>query len=170
MRNLHQSSAMQVLDTTPRSVRLPGIVRFQAAHHVCLRIHFQQRMEQRRSEGEAPGQWDVYRRGWRLGAADFAQRLSERLGRRGQKHEQAGARHETDEHRAERLVKDWMQTSGWTEAELAARAKGDANKAALAAQLRRETPMTRGWIAKRLAMGSASYVSHLTTRSRPPEP
>ena len=31
MRNLHQSSAMQVLDTTPLSVRLPGIVRFQAA-------------------------------------------------------------------------------------------------------------------------------------------
>ena len=126
------------------------------------RIHFQQRMEQSRSEGETPGQWDAFRRGWRLGAADFAQRLAERLGRRGQRHEQARERNETDEHRAERLVKAWMQTTGWTEAELASRAKGDAQKAALAALLRRETPMTRGWIAKRLAMGSASYVSHLT--------
>jgi len=32
MRKLHQSSAMQVLNATPRSVRLPGVVRFQAAH------------------------------------------------------------------------------------------------------------------------------------------
>ena len=126
------------------------------------RIHFQQRMEQRRNEGEAPGQWDAFRRGWRLGAADFGQRLAEFLGRPGQAHEQAPQRHETDEHRAERLVKEWMKSLGWTEPELAARAKGDAQKAAMASRLRRETPMTRAWIAQRLAMGSASYVSHLT--------
>ena len=130
------------------------------------RIHFQQRLEQRRGEGETPGQWDAFRRGWRLGAADFAQRLSERLGRPGQAHEQARERNETDEHLAERLVQDWMNTTGWTEAQLAARAKGDAEKATLAARLRRETPMTRAWIAQRLTMGSASYVSHLTNGNR----
>jgi hypothetical protein len=119
-------------------------------------------MEQRRSEGEAPGQWEAFRRGWRLGAADFGQRLAERLGRPGQAHEPAPQRQETDEHRAERLVKEWMNSLDWTEAELAARAKGDAQKAAMAAHLRRETPMTRAWIAQRLAMGSASYVPHLT--------
>jgi len=32
----------------------------------------------------------------------------------------------------------------------------------LARLLRRHTPMTRQWIAGRLHMGSASYVSHLT--------
>ena len=117
-------------------------------------------------EDEAPGQWDAFRRGWRLGAADFAQRLTEHLGRPGQLHEEARERNETDEHRAERLVKEWMQTTGWTEGELAARAKGDAQKALLAVRLRRETPMTRTWIAQRLAMGSASYVSHLT-REKP---
>jgi|GEM_PF-4190522 len=37
---------------------------------------------------------------------------------------------------------------------------GLTNEAELAALLRRETPMTRSWIARRLAMGSASYVSH----------
>jgi putative transposase len=128
------------------------------------RIHFQQRMEQRRREGEVPEAWAAFRRGWRLGAADFAQRLAQRLGRPGQEQEQACERNETDEHRAERLVKDWMQAAGWTESELTARAKGDGQKAALAARLRRETPMTRAWIAQRQAMGSASYVSHLTKR------
>jgi REP element-mobilizing transposase RayT len=132
------------------------------------RIHFQQRMEQRRAESEPPGQWDAFRRGWRLGAADFAQRLSERLGRAGQRHEQPRERNETDEHRAERLVQEWMKKAGWTETELAARAKGDAQKAALAAILRRETPMTRAWIARRLAMGSVSYVSHLTKTNPAP--
>ena len=97
------------------------------------------------------------------GTADFAQRLSERLGRPGQ----ARARNETDEHLAEWLVQDWLNTTGWTEAQLAARAKGDAEKATLAARLRRETPMTRAWIAQRLSMGSASYVSHLTNSNRP---
>ena len=40
-------------------------------------------------------------------------------------------------------------------------------EATLAARLRRETPMTRAWIAQRLSMGSASYVSHLTNGNRP---
>jgi len=99
----------------------------------------------------------------RRGAADFVQRFSERLGRPGRRNEAARERKETDEHRAARLVQEWMKHAGWTEAELAARAKGDAQKAALAGLLRRETPMTRAWIARRLAMGSASYVSRLTT-------
>src|SRR5205814_7858214 len=41
------------------------------------------------------------------------------------------------------------------------RAKGDAVKVALARRLRAQRPMTRPWIAKRLGMGSASYVSAL---------
>ena len=55
-----------------------------------------------------------------------------------------------------------MSTTGWTETELASRAKGDVEKARLPARLRQEAPMTRAWMAQRLAMGSASYVSHLT--------
>ena len=38
---------------------------------------------------------------------------------------------------------------------------GDAGKAELARLLRRHTPMSRQWIADRLHIGSASYVSHL---------
>ena len=119
-------------------------------------------MEARRPEREVPTKWTVFRRGWRLGAEDFAQRLSERLGRRGQRHEQARERRETDEHRAERLVKEWMSAHPWSAAELKKRPKGDAGKVEMARLLRRHTPISRQWIAKRLHIGSASYVSHLT--------
>ncbi len=59
-----------------------------------------------------------------------------------------------------------MNTTGRTEAKLAARTKGDAEKDTLAARLRRETTMTRAWIAQRLTMGSAGYGSHLTNGHR----
>jgi hypothetical protein len=96
------------------------------------------------------------------GAGDWARPILLNASPSGRAHEQARERNETDEHRAERLVQEWMKDRGWTEGELAARAKGDRRKTQLAALLRRHTPMTRAWIAKRLAMGSASYVSHLT--------
>ena len=96
-------------------------------------------MEARRKEGKEPAAWAAFRRGWRLGAEDFAQRLSERLGRRGQKHELARERKETDEQLAERLVREWLSSSGWTEADLKARPKGDGGKAELARLLRRHT-------------------------------
>ena len=126
------------------------------------RIEFQQRLEHRRREGESPEDWAALRRGWKLGAADFVQRLAERLGRPGQQHELAREREETDVQRAERMVVEWQQSAGWGDEEWAARPKGDGQKVALARQLRQQTPMTRQWIAHRLHMGSASYVSLLT--------
>ncbi len=128
------------------------------------RIEFQQRMEERRSEGEAPERLASLRRGWRLGAADFLQRLTEKLGRRGQAHELARERRETDAERAEQIVRQGLQKLGWSEADLSRHPKGDARKAALADKLRRETPVTRAWIAQRLGIGSASYVSHLLAK------
>ena len=68
------------------------------------------------------------------------------------------------EQRAERLVQGWLERCQWTEGDLVKAAKGDRRKAELAVQLREQTTMTRQWIAQRLAMGSASYVSHLTGR------
>lgn len=126
------------------------------------RIHFQQRMEQRRNEANPTDGWTAFQRGWKLGAADFVQRLAERLGRAGHKHELAGQRQETDTQRAERLVREWLCSSSWTEADLSRRAKGDAGKIELARLLRQQTPMSRQWIADRLRMGSASNVSKLT--------
>jgi hypothetical protein len=126
------------------------------------RIHFRQRMEHRRSEGEPADGWAVFRRGWKLGAADFVQRLTERLGRVGHKHELARERDETDTQRAERLVGEWLCSTGWTEADLTRRAKGDPGKVELARLLRQHTPMSRQWIAQRLRMGGASNVTKLT--------
>jgi putative transposase len=129
------------------------------------RIEFQQRMEQRRSEGEAPERLAALRRGWRLGAADFVQRLTEKLGRPGHRHELACERRETDTVRAERLVQERLAGLGWTEQSLAEQPKGHPEKVQLARRLRRQTPMARHWIARRLGMGSASYVSHLTGKA-----
>lgn len=73
----------------------------------------------------------------------------------------ARERRETDEALAERLVRAGLREAGWDEAELRRRPKGDAIKVALAQTLRTQTPVTRQWIATRLHMGSASYLSAL---------
>jgi REP element-mobilizing transposase RayT len=125
------------------------------------RSEFQRRMEQRRREGESPETLASLRRGWRLGAASFLQRLTEKLGRRGQPHELARERRETDAERADQIVRQGLEAVGWSEADLDRHPKGHPYKAALAHRLRRETPMTRAWIARRLRIGSASYVSYL---------
>ena len=60
---------------------------------------------------------------------------------------------ESDEQKAERLVKEMLRKAGWTEKELRQRRKGDRKKARMAMRLREETTMTWRWIAKHLAMG-----------------
>jgi hypothetical protein len=62
---------------------------------------------------------------------------------------------------AERLIQVGLKEVGWDSADLRRRAKGDVVKVAIAWRLRRETPMTRNWIAQRLHMGSTSYLSSL---------
>ena len=66
--------------------------------------------------------------------------------------------------RAERLVKEGLAKLGWTEQDLASQPKAHQEKVKLARALRTQTPMTRDWIAKRLGMGSSSYVAHLLGR------
>ena len=46
------------------------------------------------------------KRGWRLGAEDFVERLAERLGRAGASGERAAERHETDGQLALRIVRE----------------------------------------------------------------
>jgi hypothetical protein len=89
--------------------------------------------------------------------------LSEKLSRRGRKGERAKERSETDSALAERLVIEALAESGWREIDLASQPKGHRLKVKMAATLRRNTPMTYQWIADRLRMGSASYVSNLLT-------
>ena len=52
-----------------------------------------------------------------------------------------------------------MKRLGWTETDLQPRRKGDAGKARMAQRLRRETTVSKRWIAERLTMGSVSNVT-----------
>jgi REP element-mobilizing transposase RayT len=124
------------------------------------RQQFARRMRVQRSESaqEAP---PALLRGWKLGAEDFAAWLSNKLGRRGRPSERTLERRETDEQRAESLVRAGLKAGGWTRATLGQTAKSHPVKVSLARELRASTPMTRAWIAERLKMGSASYLSAL---------
>jgi len=107
------------------------------------------------------GEQAPLRRGWKLGGEDFADWLAGKLARRGQRGERACERRETDAALAERLVQAGLKEAGWNEAALKRTPKGHQTKVQLARQLRAQTPMTRTWIANRLKMGSASYLSNL---------
>jgi hypothetical protein len=101
------------------------------------------------------------RRGWKIGAEDFRDWLADKLARRGRKGEQARERRETDEALAQKIVLDALTKLCWREIDLATQPKGHRSKIEIAQRLRSETPMSRQWIADRLRMGSASYVSNL---------
>lgn len=115
-------------------------------------------VEQLRLDSQTPPQMQ---RGWKLGAEDFADWLAEKLARRGSSNECARERRETDEALGERPVRQALAESGCAEKDLASRAKSDPLKVQIARSLRSNTPMTRRWIAERLRMGSASYLSAL---------
>ena len=66
-----------------------------------------------------------------------------------------------DEALAERLVRDCLHQVDWTAMDLLRTRKGDPIKIEIARQLRLLTPVTRAWIAHRLHMGSAGYLSQL---------
>lgn len=121
----------------------------------------------RRMEAICPvdlaGEYEPLRRGWKLGAEDFRDRLAEKLARRGRRGERASERRETDAALAERLVCEALEKMRWREIDLAMQPKGHPRKVKIARLLRAQTPMPRHWIAQRLGMGSASYVSNLLT-------
>lgn len=112
----------------------------------------------RREESTAPS---ALREQWWHGAADFVEKLAERVGRRGAAGECASERGETDEQLARHLWREGLRAAGLDERDLGALPKSDPRKVCIARELRTQTPMTRAWIAARLRMGSASYVSSL---------
>jgi hypothetical protein len=87
--------------------------------------------------------------------------LADKLARRGRKGERASERRETDTALAEKMVREALVKERWREIDLATQPKRHPVKVKIAQQLRRQTPMSRQWIADRLRMGSASYVSNL---------
>jgi hypothetical protein len=122
------------------------------------RREFSRRMEVAYSEDADE---HILREGWKIGAEDFAEWLADKLARPGRKGERATERRETDAAFAERIVGEALAALNWREMDLVKQPKGHALKVQIARQLRSQTPMDRQWIADRLRMGSASYVSTL---------
>jgi REP element-mobilizing transposase RayT len=124
------------------------------------RREFERRMAAARQE-PGGGEERHLRKGWKVGAEDFSDWLSDKLARRGRGGEKAAQRQETDAALAGRLVREALAVARWREIDLTLEPKGHPLKVEIARQLRAQTPMSRQWIAERLKMGSASYVSNL---------
>ena len=122
------------------------------------RRRFEEMLEQRRTE-ELADEWKPIRRGWCLGDEQFRKELLEQV------HARAGDQHygeeirESVEEKAQRVIAEELKRLRWAESDLAGRRKGDTGKARIARRLRRETTVSKRWIAERLAMGSVSNVT-----------
>ncbi len=113
-------------------------------------------MEARREQEDGES-FEGVRRALVPGRERFRQELLAQVDR------QLGALHfgvERTESRAARLVQEEPKRLRWTEADLAARRKGDLNRVRQAQRLRETTLVTLAWIAKRLQMGSATCLNH----------
>ncbi len=131
-----------------------------ARDSVAGRREFGRQMEQRRLE-ESGADYRQIRGGWCLGDPEFrTELLADAVERVGPSHYSADRR-ETEEARAERIVRAGLKELDWKDGELAKRPKGDEQKVKLARQLRAETTMTLKWIAVRLQMGRWTSVSNL---------
>lgn len=126
------------------------------------RREFREVMEARRgAEGHADEElWSGIRQGWRFGAEDFLERLVEIGAAENAKREihQGEAVSETMEEMARRLIAGFLQKQNMDLEELRARRKGDPLKIALAAELRKQTPLSMGWIAQELNAGRPNSV------------
>ena len=116
------------------------------------RRQFAQAMEERRGK-DKPGEWKAVRRGWFLGGAQLREQVLEMMGGEMGEHHGGEEKQETDEQKAQRLVREELAKRRWTEQDLKRCRKTDARKVKMAARLRRETVMTLDWIARRLQMG-----------------
>jgi putative transposase len=123
------------------------------------RRHLEVSLEQRRA-GEAGIDYKEIRRGWFIGDSAFKCELLEQMRRGFGSHHEGEERREAAAEHAERVVAEELKRLGWTDADLELRPKGDCGKVRLARRLRRETTMSRQWIASRLHMGSISMVAH----------
>ena len=71
-----------------------------------------------------------------------------------------------DDQDRERMIAEALKRRKWRAGDLAARAKGDLSKVAIAAPVRAETVVTVAWLANRLQMGTAGYVNNRLYRWR----
>jgi REP element-mobilizing transposase RayT len=130
--------------------------------NVAGRREFGDLMEvRRRVEGHADEKlWSGIRRGWRFGAEDFLERLVEaRVAENANREIHEGdAVAETMEEKARCVIAEFLGKREVGLKELRARRKGDPLKMELASELRKQTAMSMGWIAKELNAGAPNSV------------
>ncbi len=128
------------------------------------RHEFSTAMELRRRSEREDDEFKPLRRGWCLGSETFRQELLAQVSERQGDWHYGAELVESAHAKAERLIVTELERMGWTEADLAARRKGDPFKVSLAAKVRAETTVTLAWIAARLGMGTRGHLTHLLYR------
>lgn len=138
--------------------RLLGEMRI-ARDTAAGRREYERQMEERRSQEDGT-KWKEIRHGWYLGSDAFKKELLAQMeGRMGPEH-YGVERRESQEEKAERVLQEELGRRKWREEVLAGRRKGDPEKIKIAQRLRTETLVSAAWIARRLQMGSVSYVNN----------
>jgi REP element-mobilizing transposase RayT len=153
-------------DKCLRCDRLMGEYGFQRDDHRS-RLEFGRCMRDRQREAN-DAEAELIRRRWWYGAEDFISRLMDRASApiSVRDHHYASERSETDEQRAERIVRARLAKLGWRNQDLSTRRKSDPQKIRLAEKLRFETTVSLRWIAQRLEMGTWTHVSNLLQRPK----
>ena len=116
-------------------------------------------MEARRWEQD-PEMWKQVRRGWCLGSEEFRAELLAAIKVRNSEYIAGDEIKESEEHKAERILKEELARLNWTQKDLRGTLKGDKRKVRIAKRLRAETTMTLKWIAERLNMGVWTHVAN----------
>jgi hypothetical protein len=127
---------------------------------VAGREVFERRMERRRVEETDATEWQPLRRGWCLGRDEFRAKLLERMEPQLGGHHSGQLRHESAEAKGERILAEELRRLKWKEMDIREQPKGELEKLAIAARLRRETTLTIRQIAKRLHMGSRKSLNN----------
>jgi len=119
-------------------------------------------LEHRRKNSDFPREES----GWFVGGRDFRSRLLEKISRRAAAEHYGPEIRESAAEKAEAIVRDGLRRLRWKEEQLAAVRKGDARKVEIAMRLKAGAEVSSAWIARRLAMGSRSYLDHLLWQAR----
>ncbi len=127
------------------------------------RQEFSRRMEQQRKEGNAADEelHGKIRRGWRLGAADFLERLEEQLNGKAKRgvHRNSEVR-ETMELKGRHLIIEELHQRKITMKSLGGMRKMAKDKGEIARRLRSETTLTLDWIARELHAGTGGTLAN----------
>jgi len=130
------------------------------------RRQFRAQMEVIRQEGLTGEELRSLRTGWRFGAEDFVERLSELMEVKTDEGHGSKERKELDEEKAGRIVREELRKRRLKEESLRKLSKGAFEKLEIARRIRRETVMTHKWIAARLHMGEWKSMANKLSKTR----